>query len=101
MTISASTLLRVVVLLTSVVLVLLLLLAGSVAAGTESIEASGTVTAHIEHRVVPGDTLWGIAATYTDPDEDVRDTIYDIMRANHLDSSMIGIGQVLVVPLDF
>ncbi|MEE9299207.1 MAG: LysM domain-containing protein [Acidimicrobiia bacterium] len=102
MTISASTPLRVVVLLTSVALALLLLLAGiTVAARAESTSAGDTVTAQIEHRVTAGDTLWDIAAEYTDPGEDIRETIHDIMRANGLDSSVIVVGQVLVVPLDF
>lgn len=101
MTISASTPLRVVVLLTSVALALLLLLAGITVARAESTLAGDTVTAQIEHRVTAGDTLWDIAADYTDPGEDIRETIHDIMRANGLDSSVIVVGQVLVVPLDF
>ncbi len=101
MTISASTPLRVVVLLTSIALALLLLLAGSVAAGTAAPVAGDVVTAVVEHKVRPGDTLWSIAAGYTDPGDDVRATIHDIKVANQLESSALGVGQVLVIPVEF
>jgi len=106
MTISASTPLRVVVLLTSVALALVLLLTGAVVArandgsGTGSVP-EGSVTAHIEHVVIGGDTLWDIAAAYTAPAYDVRDTIFDIKAANALESSVIVVGQTLVIPLEF
>ena len=97
MTISASTPLRVVVLLTSIALALLLLLAGSVAAGTAPVTVDA-VAASVEHRVEAGDTLWSIAAGHTPPGEDVRATIHDIKAANELESSVIAVGQVLVIP---
>ncbi|MEE9205613.1 MAG: LysM peptidoglycan-binding domain-containing protein [Acidimicrobiia bacterium] len=106
MTISASTPLRVVVLLTSVALALALLLTGAVVARANDRSVTGnasdlTVTAHIQHVVVVGDTLWDIAATYTAPTDDVRDTIFDIKAANNLESSVIVTGQTLVIPLEF
>ena len=101
MTISASTLLRVVVLLTSVALALVLLLSGPVAAGATNESTSGAVTAHVEQEVRIGDTLWGIATAYTEPTADVRDTIHDIKVANDLASSEIIVGQILVIPLEF
>lgn len=106
MTISASIPLRVVVLLTSVALALALLLTGAVVArandgSVTGGESGGTVTAHIEHVVVVGDTLWDIAAAYTAPADDVRETIFDIKAANALDSSVIVTGQTLVIPLEF
>ncbi len=106
MTISASTPLRVVVLLTSVALVLILLLTGAVvarandgAAGAGSSEQ--VIAARVEHRVIPGDTLWDIAAVYTPPGDDIRDTIYDIKLANSLESSVIVVGDTLIIPLEF
>ena len=101
MTISASTPLRVVVLLTSVALALVLLLTGAVVAWADDASPTGAVTAHVEQEVVPGDTLWEIAALYTDPGDDVRDTIYDIKIANDLESSEIMAGQILVIPVEF
>ena len=106
MTISASTPLRVVVLLTSVALALALLLTGAVVARANDGPVTGsasdlTVIAHIEHVVVGGDTLWDIAAAYTAPADDVRDTIFDIKAANNLESSVILTGQTLVIPLEF
>jgi LysM repeat protein len=101
MTISASAPLRVVVLLTSVALALVLLLTGAVVASANDGTADSIVTAHIEHEVVVGDTLWDIAAEYTTPGDDVRDTIHDIKVANQLPSSVIVTGQILSIPLDF
>lgn len=106
MTISASAPLRVVVLLTSVALALVLLLTGAVVALANDRPANdgpadSIVTAHVEHQVVLGDTLWDIAAEYTAPGDDVRDTIHDIKVANELPSSVIVTGQTLSIPLDF
>ena len=106
MTISASTPLRVVVLLTSVALALALLLTGAVVARANDGSVTGsasdlTVSPHIEHVVVFGDTLWNIAAAYTAPADDIRDTIFDIKAANNLESSLIVTGETLVIPLEF
>ena len=101
MTISASTPLRVVVLLTSVAMALILLLTGAVVARATDGTADTLVKAHVEHHVVAGDTLWDIASIYTEPGDDVRDTIYDIKIVNQLDSSNIIIGETLRIPLDF
>jgi len=101
MTISASAPLRVVVLLTSVALALVLLLTGAVVARATDGSADSIVTAHIEHQVVFGDTLWDLAAEYTAPGDDVRDTVHDIKIANQLPSSVIVTGQILSIPLDF
>jgi LysM repeat protein len=49
------------------------------------------------HVVLPGETLWGIAAAL-DPSADPRDTIVQIVEANHLPSSAIWAGQRLVLP---
>ena len=99
MTISASTPLRVVVLLTSVAVALILLLTGAVAATDGS--NGETVTAHVEQEVRAGDTLWDIAAVYTEPGDDIRETIHDIRVANDLESSVIVVGQILAIPLEF
>ena len=51
-----------------------------------------------EVKVLPGDTLWSIAAEYGDPDEDIRNTICDIQKLNGLHGSLIYAGQTLTVP---
>ena len=101
MTISASTPQRVVVLLTSISLALALLLVGAVNALAADETGADVVTPQVHHEVVAGDTLWDIAATYTDPGDDVRDTIYDIRIANGMPDSVVRVGQVLVIPLEF
>ena len=101
MTISASASLRVVVLLTSFALALLLLLAGVVIASEADGSTGETVTARLQLEVFAGDTLWEIAALYTDPGDDGREKIHDIKVANGLESSVIVVGQVLFIPLEF
>jgi LysM repeat protein len=103
MTSSASTPLRFVVLLTSVVVALLLLLTGTVSAraGDETLASDAVVRASVHHQVVAGDSLWTIAEGYTVPGEDVRIVIHDIKVANGLDTSVIDVGQVLVIPVEF
>ena len=56
--------------------------------------------AYTEVKVEEGDTLWSIAAEYGSPREDIRNTIYDIQKANSLDGALIYVGQVLLVPVD-
>jgi hypothetical protein len=100
MTISASTPLRVVVLLTSIALALILLLTGAVVArATDGSHA--VVMPEVHHVVVAGDTLWEIASIYTNPGDDVRDTIHDIKSVNGMATSVIVVDQVLVIPLEF
>jgi hypothetical protein len=101
MTISASTPTRVTVLLTSISLTLVLLLAGAVAASAADEPLGAVVTPQVEHTVVTGDTLWDIATVYTEPGDDVRDTIHDIKVANAMPDSIVRVGQVLVIPLQF
>ena len=53
----------------------------------------------VDHVTVrSGDTLWEIAATATEPGEDVRATIHRILELNGMTSSTIRPGQLLVVP---
>ena len=102
MTISASTPQRVVVLLTSIALALVLLLAGAVVARASDTGATPPVVAEeILHTVTSGETLWEIGTLYTDPGEDLRDTIHDIRDRNGLDDSLIRVGDVLRVPVEF
>lgn len=101
MTISESTPLRVVVLLTSVAVALALLLTITVVARADAGSDTQVVSARVEHEVRPGDTLWDIAALYGDPGDDTRELIQDIKVLNGLDTSVIVVGQVLTVPVDF
>ena len=84
---------RVLVLLVSVAVASFLLLASAV-------QATDSVRATTEVRVLQGDTLWAIASEVGDPGDDVRRIIHDIKRMNDLPNSTIRPGQVLVVPAD-
>lgn len=101
MTISASTPTRVVVLLTSICMMLALLLAGAKAAFASDELITPRVRPAVEHTVVAGDTLWDIATVYTDPGDDVRETIHDIKIENDMVDSIVRVGEVLVIPLEF
>jgi len=87
---------RIVALLTLVVLVVVLLLARGVGATTgDSPESAG---AHVVHRVIGGETLWGIAAEYAAPGDDLRKAVFTIQQANDLNDSVIHPGQELLIP---
>ncbi|MFD0711656.1 LysM peptidoglycan-binding domain-containing protein [Paenibacillus sp. GCM10027626] len=45
-----------------------------------------------------GDTLWAIAGKVRNQDEDLRRVVYDIQQRNQLKSSMLKVGQTLIVP---
>ena len=47
--------------------------------------------------VQPGDSLWSIASNRY-PGTDVRNRIWDIQQANHLDSALLTPGELLKVP---
>ncbi len=59
------------------------------------------IVTELQHQVAEGDTLWGIAASYTLPGDDVRVLIHDIKAASGLTSSEIHPGQVLLIPVEF
>jgi len=102
MTISAPAPLRSVVLLTAVAVALLLLLSGLVPPTADAAATDESrVVATVQHEVKAGDTLWSIAMGFTPPGEDVRATIHEIKSTNQLDSSTIGVGDVLVIPVEF
>ena len=101
MTNSASAPLRFVVLLTSLAVALLLLLTGPVLARTDDPTSGAVVVTEVEHLVMEGDTLWGIASGYTLPGDDVRVFIHEIRATNGLENSEIYAGQVLRIPVEF
>jgi nucleoid-associated protein YgaU len=49
--------------------------------------------------VQPGDTLWGIASRLAGPQADPRPLVDRMVRTNHVDSGLIHVGDVLVVPV--
>ena len=83
-----------------VLLGLVLLLFGVSGYGVLQMEAAPT-SYHIEQVIVMrGDSLWGIARRYTHPEEDVREVIDRLTKANHLDlRRSIQPGQKLTVPV--
>ncbi|WP_336646900.1 LysM peptidoglycan-binding domain-containing protein [Microbacterium sp. USHLN186] len=70
-----------------------LLAGGSAVASNESGQAVSfeTIT------VLPGDTLWSIAADAA-PGVDPREVIADITRLNNLSSGMIQVGSTIAIP---
>jgi LysM repeat protein len=51
-----------------------------------------------EVRVTSGQTLWGIAEDLTEPGEDVRIVVRELMELNDLADSSLRVGQVIEVP---
>jgi hypothetical protein len=78
-------------------LVLLILAAGAFLLFSLGVQADVPLVVD-EVVVVSGDTLWAIAATVTEPGDDIRQTIAEIMELNDLSSSTIRPGQRLLVP---
>jgi len=90
---------RVVLVLLALVLVVGGVLGGVLFASQAS--ADGTVSAQEvqRHVVVPGETLWRIAAGITPSGHDVRDTVDRLVRLNHLPNASLMAGQIIVVPV--
>ena len=53
---------------------------------------------YIEVKVCGGDTLWGLAQLYGDPDKDVRENIYDICRINNVSAETLRVGDSILIP---
>jgi hypothetical protein len=55
---------------------------------------------YVQHTVsvIQGDTLWAIASEYKPGNQDIREYIYSIKKANHLSTSTLQAGQTLVLP---
>ena len=70
-----------------------LLTGGLASAGTEP----GAAATAERVTVAPGDTLWSIAQREA-PGTDPRDTVADILELNHLESSAVEAGSVLLLP---
>lgn len=62
----------------------------------QSAPTTQQVTSYV---VRPGDTLWSYASSITEPGEDVRETVADLMELNNMDSSSVAVGERLVVPV--
>ncbi|MGA1592619.1 MAG: LysM peptidoglycan-binding domain-containing protein, partial [Candidatus Nanopelagicales bacterium] len=77
----------------------LVLLAGLFTLATSGAEASNTSSSAsvIEVVVSPGDTLWSIAKAVK-PNQDPRETIYDIKAMNLISGSQVFPGQIIKVP---
>lgn len=51
-----------------------------------------------QHQVARGETVWEIAKLYLE-DQDIRDFVYEIAKANHLSNFVIMPGQMLLIPV--
>ena len=80
-------------------LILGALLGLSLTLGSVSVATGDRGAAPVTEKVVvdQGDTLWGIATRVGGPGE-TRTVMYEIEKLNHLESSALGEGQVLLVP---
>ena len=68
--------------------------------GTASAKAE-TETVYVTYVVEPGDTLWDIAeGNHCTKFSDTQAYIKEVMRANHIESSNIYTGQLLIIPQD-
>ncbi|WP_051681689.1 LysM peptidoglycan-binding domain-containing protein [Cellulomonas sp. HZM] len=52
----------------------------------------------VEHVVVQGETLWGIASASVAPGESVSTEVRELVRVNHLPSADVMAGQTILVP---
>jgi LysM repeat protein len=78
-------------------LILVLVLASILLLSSARVDAAQPLTT-VEYRVGSGDTLWGIAASVTQPGGDTRTTVQAIREINDLESTTIRPGQVIDVP---
>ena len=75
-------------------------LAGSVVVGGgwASAHEPRDATAVATHTVVPGETLWSIAAAIATPSDDIRVIVDDLMQLNSLPNAGLRAGQQILVP---
>ncbi|HET8795988.1 MAG TPA: LysM peptidoglycan-binding domain-containing protein [Arthrobacter sp.] len=64
---------------------------------TASTENASDTTSNITYSVRPGDTVWNVAEVIADG-RDTRDVVQSIMDLNDLDTSVIQVGQQLILP---
>ena len=89
---------RLVVFLGTLAIVLLL----GIVWGTNSVatETAGTPEPSRVVQVMPGDTLYDLAADANPADDDVAAMVERIQRLNALDSGMLTVGQEIRIPTD-
>jgi len=75
-------------------------LAGSVVVGGgwASAHEPRDATAVATHTVVPGETLWSIAAAIATPADDIRAIVDDLVQLNSLPNAGLRAGQQILVP---
>ncbi len=79
-------------------LALLLLVAVEIGRpGSQAATVTETGAALQQTTVQPGDTLWSVAQRIA-PDNDPREVVAQIKRINHLHSSSLQAGQLLLLP---
>ena len=84
----------------AVVALAALAFAGPIVAGAAGGQAPPEPQHVVTYQVTAGESLWTIAERYKEPGTDTRDMVRHIKRLNHLDSSDIFAGQVIVVEVE-
>ena len=77
--------------------ILIVVCASSAFLGLSSASASD-VDPFVEVRVSYGDTLWSLARQYGPDKADIRGTIYEICRINHVTAETLQAGQHILIP---
>lgn len=82
-----------------VVLALALLFGGTLAATRATADGPTSAPEVVRHVVVPGETLWALAAGVAAPGEDLRDVVRDIEQLNGMSSVALIAGQEILLPV--
>ena len=80
----------------TVIIILMSMLLGVFFPVTALSDVSGEP--YIEICVKDGDTLWGLAKMYGDPNRDIREIIYDICSMNNITASELVSGSHIIIP---
>ena len=62
-----------------------------------SIAKTNTETKYIDYTISKGETLWNIAGEYKEPNEDIRQYIYNIKKLNNMTDSTVYPGQTIKI----
>lgn len=80
--------------------ILLLIAAGTITTvfGLNDVNGS-SMTQYAQVKVSSGDTLWDIAAAYSDDNDDIRQFVYEISELNDISADQLRAEQTILVPI--